>query len=234
MLQNMYTAESYPAYSTDDHKGFTRSPMARPHCWLSQVQEQGIPTYCWYIQQVPFHLLDIKKDSRHCNMQVHTTFSQYGTPECLTTDNGPPFASEPFAKFLLNQRIDHITSSPHYQKSDGFIERQVKTIKTSLATATASGKTLDDLLLSLRSTPIGPNLPSPWEILHNCTEHPGWPSHPVDYEQVRNYLLDKKATQKKYHDQSYNVKSLPEVTPAQVLFLSPQRAKPMYWKCSNY
>ena len=54
-------------------------------------------------------------------------------------------------------------------------------MKTSLATATTSGKTLDDVLISLRSTPICPNLPSPREIFHNCTEeHPGQPSHPVD------------------------------------------------------
>ena len=90
---------------------------------------------------------------------------QYGTPKSLTTNNGPPFA-----KFMLNQRVDHITTLPHYSKSNGFIKRQVKTIKTAIATATAPGKTLDDLLLCIRSTPIGPNLPLPREILHNCIE----------------------------------------------------------------
>ena len=124
-------------------------------------------------------------------------FSQYGTPKCLTTNNGPQFTSEPFAKFLLNQRVDHIISSPHYPKSNGFIERQVKTIKASLAMATASGKTLDNILLSIRSMPIGSKLPSPREILHNCTEEcPGQPSHPINYEQIRNYLLDTKAAQR--------------------------------------
>ena len=158
-------------------------------------------------------------------------FSQYGNPKSLTTDNGPPFSSEPFAQFMSNQRVEHITSSLHYPKSNGFIERQVKTMKTSLATATTSGKTLDDVLLSLRSTPIRPNLPSPREILHNHTEEcPGHPSHPVNYEQVRNYLLDKKATQKEYHDKSHNAKPLPELEPGQkVLFLSP-RGKNQYIK----
>ena len=128
-------------------------------------------------------------------------FSQYGNPKSLTTDNGPPFSSEVFAQFMSTQRIEHITSSPHYPKSNRFIERQVKTMKTVLATATTSGKTLDDVLLSLRSNPIGPNLPSTREILHNQTEEsPGQPSHPVDCEQVRNYLLDRKTTQKEYHD----------------------------------
>ena len=47
--------------------------------------------------------------------------------------------------------------------------------------------------------------------------------HPVDYEQVRNYLLDKKATQKEYHDKSHNAKPLPELKPGQkLLFLSPR------------
>ena len=151
-------------------------------------------------------------------------FSQYGNPKSLTTDNGPPFSSEVFAQFMSTQRVEHITSSPHYPKSNGFIERQVKTMKTSLATATTSGKTLDNVLLSLRSNPISPNLPSPREIPHNHTEEcPGQPSHPVDCEQVRNYLLDKKATQKEYHDKSHNAKPLSEQKPRQkILFLSPR------------
>ena len=97
-------------------------------------------------------------------------------------------------------------------------------MKTALATATTSGKTLDDVLLSLRSSPISPNLPSPREILHNCTEEcPGQPSHPVDCEQVRNYLLDKKTTQKVYHDKSHNARPLSELEPGQkILFLSPR------------
>ena len=97
-------------------------------------------------------------------------------------------------------------------------------MKTSLTIATTSGKTLDDVLLSLRSTPIGPNLQSPREILHNHTEEcSGQPSNPVYCEQVRNYLLDKKATQKEYHNKSHNAKPLSELEPGQkVLFLSPR------------
>ena len=97
-------------------------------------------------------------------------------------------------------------------------------MKTALATATTSGKILDDVLLSLRSSPIGSNLPSPREILHNHTEeHPGQPSHPVDCEQVRNYLLDRKTTQKEYHDKSNNARPLSDLEPGQkILILSPR------------
>ena len=62
---------------------------------------------------------------------------------------------------------------------------------------------------------MGPSLPSPREILCNHTEtekHLDKPSHPVNFEQIRNYLLGQKATQKKImikdtkpdYDLSYN------------------------------
>ena len=71
--------------------------------------------------------------------------------------------------------------------------------------------------------PIGPNLPSPWEILHNCIEEcPGKLSTPVDMEAVRNYLITKKTLQKEYHDKTHNAKPLPDLIQGQkILFLSP-------------
>ena len=116
------------------------------------------------------------------------------------------------------------------------MERQVKTMKTALATATTSGKTLDDVLLSLRSSPISPNLPSPREILHNQTEeHQGQPSHPVDCEQVRNYLLHRKTTQKEYHDKSHNTRLLSDLgTRTENSLPQPQRRKSIYRRHHHY
>ena len=62
-------------------------------------------------------------------------FSQFGMPLCFLSDNGPPFSSEPFSSFLTSLGIEYITSSPLYPQSNGFIERQIKTIKTALTTA---------------------------------------------------------------------------------------------------
>ena len=42
---------------------------------------------------------------------------------------------EEFDRFLQRQFIDHITSSPHFHCSNGFIGRQVKTLKTALSAA---------------------------------------------------------------------------------------------------
>ena len=133
--------------------------------------------------------------------RIEQLISQYGYPFSLSTDNGPPFSSENFAKFLAKNKIDHITSSPHYPKWNGYIECQVKTIKIALATAEALGKTLDKILLHIRSTPIGPDLPSPREILHNLTEdRVGKPSQPVNFAQIRNCLVSQKGKQKDNHD----------------------------------
>ena len=105
-----------------------------------------------------------------------------------------------------------------------------RTIKTALTTAEASGKTLDKILLHIRSTPIGPDLPSPREILHNLTDdRPGKPSRPVNFTQIRNYLISQKVKQKDNHDSRHQAKPLPKLLPGQqVLFLSPVDNKSEY------
>ena len=131
-------------------------------------------------------------------------FPQYGTPRCFYSDNGPPFSSEPFSHFYSSLGIDHITSSPLYPKSNGFIEWQVKTIKTSLTTTKPSGISINHLLQTLCSTPIGPNLPSPHEILLNHRDYkPGKPSTPVDLEQVSDYLITKKTQQMAHYEKRH-------------------------------
>ena len=68
------------------------------------------------------------------------------------------------------------TSSPHSPNCNGFIELQIKTIKTALSTCQDANQLIEDLLLNIRSQPIGPHLPAPREILHNGTEeYPGRP-----------------------------------------------------------
>ena len=220
----MHSAQGDPAHPTNVTQICTRSPWQDLAADFFNFKGKEYLLIADTFSKYPFASRMTTKTAETAIQKLTQLFSQYDNPKSLTTDNGPPFSSEVFAQFMNTQRVEHITSSPHYLKSNGFIERQVKTMKTALATATTSGKTLDDVLLSLRSSPIGPNLPSPREILHNRTEeHPGQPSHPVDCEQVRNYLLDKKTTQKEYHDKSHNVRPLSELEPGQkILFLSPR------------
>ena len=142
--------------------------------------------------------------------KIKSLFPQYGPPKRLTADNVPPFSSETHKKFLQDQNIDHITSSPHYPKLNGFIECQIKTIKTALSTSQTAGQSIEDLQLNIKAQPIGPHLPPLREILHNGTkEHPRRPSQPVNMEQVCNYFITRKQHKKENHDQKHNIKPQP-------------------------
>ena len=108
------------------------------------------------------------KCAQSLRIHLQELISQYGLPCLIYTDNGPPFASDEFMQFLQHNYIDHITSSPHFPRSNRFIERQIRTLKTTLST-TQESKKMEDLLLDLQLTLIGPSKPSPQEILHNRT-----------------------------------------------------------------
>ena len=142
---------------------------------------------------------------------------------CLLT-KVPPFASNELTEFLTHHCIVHHTSSPHFSRSNGFIERQVRTTKTTLNTALQANKPIASVLLDLRSMPIGPNMPAVCEILHNRTiQQPGRPSQPVDMEKVRNFLISKRQAQCDQFNKAHRVQALPELLQAKKSFSSPQQ-----------
>ena len=56
-------------------------------------------------------------------------FDEHGIPERLISDNGPQYSSEEFRVFSARYGFDHVTSSPLYPRSNGFIQRTVQTVK---------------------------------------------------------------------------------------------------------
>ena len=124
---------------------------------------------CNTFSKYPFVFKVTSKSAQSLCMCLLELVLQYGPPMSLSTDNGPPFASDELTEFLTCHCITHHTSSPHFPRSNGFIERQVRTIKTALNTSLPAKKPLESVLLDLRSMPKGPNMPAPHEILHNRT-----------------------------------------------------------------
>ena len=140
---------------------------------------------CNVFSKYPFLYKVTTKSAQSLCACLLELISQYGPLSLLSMDNGQPFASEELAQFLLCHHIEHSTSSLHFPRSKGFIEHQVRTIKTVLNTALMAKKPLEDVLLDLRLTLIGPNMPLPWEILHNrMFQCPSRPSQPVSVERV--------------------------------------------------
>ena len=77
----------------------------------------------------PFVYQTSSKSADSIIKKLQNLISQYGPPKKIFSDDGSPFLSEALQMFLASQYIDHITSSPHYPKSNGFLETQIKTIK---------------------------------------------------------------------------------------------------------
>ena len=178
---------------------------------------------CDAFSKYPFAYKTTTKSAQSLCAHLLELISQYRPPSMLYTNNGPPFTSEELTEFLMCQCIKHSISSPHLPRSNGFIECQIRIIKTVLNTALPAKKPLGTVLLNLRSTPIRPNMPLPREILHNRTiQHPSKPSQPIDMERVRNFLLSLKQCQCIQFDKVHGACALSELPPGQeVLFRSP-------------
>ena len=67
-------------------------------------------------------------------------FSEYGWPDTLVSDNGPRYTAETFTSMMEEYGVNHITSSPHYQQSNGLAENFVQIVKNLLYKAKEKGK----------------------------------------------------------------------------------------------
>ena len=45
------------------------------------------------------------------------------------TNNGPQFSSKDFSRFAQKYDFEHVTSSPHYPRSNGKVESAMKSAK---------------------------------------------------------------------------------------------------------
>ena len=119
---------------------------------------------CDYFSKFPF-LYRAKTSFWSLRDRLIHLFSIEGYPDEIVSDNGPPFQSKEFAKFLSGLGIKHTTSSPGYPRSNGFIERHIQTVKNMLFKS-SNTRSFQEVLGDLRTTRTGTGLPSPAEILH--------------------------------------------------------------------
>ena len=175
---------------------------------------------CDYFSKFPF-LFQMKSTS-WANLKDHLTelFAIEGTLDEIMSDNGPPFNGKEFSDFLSGLGIRHSTSSPNYPQSNGFIERQIQTVKHLMEKATATGRSFQEALTGLRAQPLGDGLPSPAEILHgrSLTTRK---ATPVDIKAVRDSLIALQAKYIKGHDKARWARAQRQlVTGEEVYYLS--------------
>ncbi|UYV70107.1 K02A2.6-like [Cordylochernes scorpioides] len=121
---------------------------------------------------------------KHCK----SIFARHGIPEEVRSDKGPQFGLE-FKWFAKEYGFHHITSSPRFPQSNGFIESMVKNIKNHLK------KERDPYLslLGYRTAPLE-NGYSPAELCMNRKLRTTVPTSPV---QLQSRIPDLENLEKK-------------------------------------
>ena len=145
-------------------------------------------------------------------------FSRWGIPKILKSDNGPAFASEQFKEFAENYGFEHVTSSPRYSQSMGFIEKYVQICKNVLKKAKKSNSDPYLAILEYRNTPIEGIKLSPSQLLMGRRTRTQLPVNDSllkpqyhDGANVQNALNERQHIQKYYYDRG--AKSLPQLNP---------------------
>lgn len=137
--------------------------------------------------------------------QLKSWFATHGVPRKLITDNGPQYASIEFAQFAKKWCFDHITSSPHYPKSNGLSERFVQTAKSLLKRCDNDGSDIQLALLHYRNTPRDGELQSSNQRLTGRLLRTNIPTtdhvlKPRIVEGVAENLKQRRQRQKQYAD----------------------------------
>ena len=158
---------------------------------------------CDYFSKFPF-LYRAKTSFWSLRDRLIDLFSIEGYPDEIVSDNGPPFQSKEFAKFLSGLGIKHTTSSPGYPRSNGFIEGHIQTVKNMLSKS-SNTRSFQEVLADLRTTHIGAGLPSPAEILHgrNLTTRA---QAEIDIKAICSVLQERQLKMMLDHDSSRRAK----------------------------
>lgn len=149
------------------------------------------------------YITKVNQPTKWVISKVVSVMGCHGIPSRIRTDNGHQFSSKEFKTFCAKFEIQHETSSPNFQSSNGEAERAVQTVKRLW-------KTTDDkslALLDYRTTPLAEIDLSASQLLMGRRPRNTLPAScdllkPQLYNanQVMNKMKTQKINQKKYYD----------------------------------
>ena len=155
---------------------------------------------------------------------LKTVMATHYIAKMLRSDNGPCFNSSELKQFCKSYGIEHETSSPYFQSSNGEVERAIQTVKRmwnnssdkQLALLDYCTTPLDGLNLSpsqlLMGRRLRNTLPMSKELLKPSTDNT---------ESVKKYFNHEKDKQKFYYDHKRGVKRLPPLDSGANIRMSP-------------
>ena len=137
-------------------------------------------------------------------MHLKGIFEEHGIPEKVISDNGTQYSSTAFSRFAQEYGFQHVTSSPTYAQSNGFIERTIQTVKRTLQKCKEVGADPHLAMLCIRTTPVNHNLPSPAEMLNGRIYKSNLPrpghNNEVSRDTLGSSLQDRQDRMKEHYD----------------------------------
>ena len=123
--------------------------------------------YCDYYSKFPLVHGIPATSSKDVISALSSSFSVFGIPEEIISDNGRQFTAKEYQDFAARYGFRITTSNPHYPRGHGFIECLVQTIKHIFTKCAEDGLDPHLALLQLRATLLDCRTPSPGELLQN-------------------------------------------------------------------
>ena len=149
--------------------------------------------------------------------KLDSIFARHGIPSHLTSDNGPPFQSHEFGRYMTAMGITHTTSTPLWPQGNAEVEAFMKPLGKAIKTAHLERRPwqqeLSRFLLAYRSTPHSTTKVPPAQLLYNREMRGKLPSLPRNHKIVNRHREAKenqikaKDKGKEYADQRRATKS---------------------------
>ena len=100
---------------------------------------------------------------------LRKSFSNFGLPEVVVSDNAANFTSEEFQAFMKANGVKHVRTPPYHPASNGVVERAVQTMKDGLKKLKCGSieTKLSRFLFAYRVTPHSSTGTSPAELMFN-------------------------------------------------------------------
>lgn len=137
-------------------------PWEKVGCDLFEVDGNSyLCTVDYYSDYFEVDNLQGKKDAHAVIKRLKRHFSSHGIPDCVQSDNGPPFNSREFSEFAKQYGFKQTTSSPEYAQSNGKVESAVKIAKKLIKRAKRDHGDFYLSLLIWRNTPTASMNSSP-------------------------------------------------------------------------
>ena len=140
-------------------------------------------------------------------------FSEYGIPDVLRSDNGPPFNSREFNEFSKYLGFVHRKVTPYWPRANGEVERFMRTIKKVIKTAVMENKSwkheMHIFLRNYRATPHASSRVPHATVLFGRPikiRLPQVMTQPKDDTILRRNDADAKLRMKSYAERKPNVK----------------------------